>query len=65
MLVAPGHENALPAGNPKVLAMAGVLPFLATRLATLRSLDLFNMGVIIAEGTDIINPPSLHPPFVS
>jgi hypothetical protein len=63
--VAPGHENALPAGRPKVLAIVGVLPLGETALVTLRSMERFNMGTIIAAGTDIINPPFLHPPCVT
>jgi hypothetical protein len=40
--VAPGHEYAFPAGNPKVLAIAACFPFLDTALATFLSNDLFN-----------------------
>jgi hypothetical protein len=40
--VAPGQEKALPAGNPKVLAIAACFPFFVTRLATFLSKDLFN-----------------------
>jgi hypothetical protein len=52
--VAPGHEKALPAGNPKVLAIVGVFPLGETALATFLSLERFNMGVIIAAGSDIL-----------
>jgi hypothetical protein len=40
--VAPGHEYAFPAGNPKVLAILALSPFLLTALATFLSNDLFN-----------------------
>jgi hypothetical protein len=51
--VAPGHEKALPAGNPKVLAIVGVFPFFDTALATFLSLDLFNfIADIILLPTD-------------
>ena len=42
MLVALGHEYALPAGKPKVLAIADVLPLGETRLVTFRSLLLIS-----------------------
>jgi len=51
--VAPGHEKAFPAGNPKVLAIVGVFPFFETALATFLSLERFNIADIVADPTDI------------
>jgi hypothetical protein len=40
--VAPGHEKAFPAGNPKVLAIVAVFPLGETALATFLSIERFN-----------------------
>jgi hypothetical protein len=45
--VAPGQEKALPAGNPKVLAIAACFPFFVTRLATFLSLERFSLSVSV------------------
>jgi hypothetical protein len=50
--VAPGHEKAFPAGNPKVLAIVGVFPFFDTALATFLSLERFNIAYIVLPPTD-------------
>jgi hypothetical protein len=50
--VAPGHEKAFPAGNPKVLAIVGVFPFFDTALVTFLSLERFSIAVIILLPAD-------------
>jgi hypothetical protein len=42
VLVAPGHEKAFPAGNPKVLAIVAVFPFGDTALVTFLSIERFS-----------------------
>jgi hypothetical protein len=44
--VAPGHEYALPAGNPNVLAMLACLPLGVTRFATFLSLERSSLVMV-------------------
>jgi hypothetical protein len=58
--VAPGHEKAFPAGNPKVLAIVGVFPFGETALVTFLSLERFNIADIILLPTDKTKKVHVH-----
>jgi hypothetical protein len=52
--VAPGHEKAFPAGNPKVLAIVGVFPFFDTALVTFLSIERFSMGFPFCNYNNIL-----------